>query len=121
MGAMSETKSNAARVREINDSIRYTMWSVFRVEPGRLQRANVLFCVLSCQNFPSQESIETNISSIIAPQAQLFETAKDRRVSTETLFNKEGTFSRSIKLPGAIVTPVILGLPKVSDGDFSEL
>ena len=34
---------------------------------------------------------------------------------------KEGTFSRSIKLPGAIVTPVILGLPKLSDGDFSEL
>ena len=31
MGAMSETKSNAARVREINDSIRYTMWSVFRL------------------------------------------------------------------------------------------
>ncbi len=28
---MSETKSNAARVREINDSIRYTMWSVFRL------------------------------------------------------------------------------------------
>ena len=28
---MSETKSNAARVREINDSIRYTMWSVFRM------------------------------------------------------------------------------------------
>ncbi|MBC2960266.1 hydrogen peroxide-dependent heme synthase [Nocardioides deserti] len=26
-----ETKSNAARVREINDSIRYTMWSVFRL------------------------------------------------------------------------------------------
>ncbi|GGO71910.1 hypothetical protein GCM10012276_14010 [Nocardioides deserti] len=39
MGAMTEstpetapeTKSNAARVREINDSIRYTMWSVFRL------------------------------------------------------------------------------------------
>ncbi|MDN4171437.1 chlorite dismutase family protein [Nocardioides sp. SOB77] len=28
---MSETKSNASRVREINDSIRYTMWSVFRL------------------------------------------------------------------------------------------
>ena len=28
---MSETKSNAARVREINESIRYTMWSVFRL------------------------------------------------------------------------------------------
>ena len=28
---MSETMSNAARVREINDSIRYTMWSVFRL------------------------------------------------------------------------------------------
>ncbi|NHC24151.1 chlorite dismutase family protein [Nocardioides sp. IC4_145] len=26
-----DTKSNAARVREINDSIRYTMWSVFRL------------------------------------------------------------------------------------------
>lgn len=31
MGVMSETMSNAARVREINDSIRYTMWSVFRL------------------------------------------------------------------------------------------
>ena len=31
MGAMSDTMSNAARVREINDSIRYTMWSVFRL------------------------------------------------------------------------------------------
>ena len=29
---MSETKSNAARVKEINDSIRYTMWSVFRLD-----------------------------------------------------------------------------------------
>ena len=29
---MSEPQSNAARVREINDSIRYTMWSVFRLE-----------------------------------------------------------------------------------------
>ncbi|ANH36837.1 Chlorite dismutase precursor [Nocardioides dokdonensis FR1436] len=28
---MSDTKSNAARVREINDAIRYTMWSVFRL------------------------------------------------------------------------------------------
>ncbi|WP_292606409.1 hydrogen peroxide-dependent heme synthase [Nocardioides sp. REDSEA-S30_B4] len=28
---MSDTMSNAARVREINDSIRYTMWSVFRL------------------------------------------------------------------------------------------
>ena len=28
---MSEQKSNAARTREINDSIRYTMWSVFRL------------------------------------------------------------------------------------------
>ncbi|GHJ61180.1 hypothetical protein NOK12_36980 [Nocardioides sp. OK12] len=28
---MSETQSNASRVREINDSIRYTMWSVFRL------------------------------------------------------------------------------------------
>lgn len=28
---MSETQSNAARLREINESIRYTMWSVFRL------------------------------------------------------------------------------------------
>jgi peroxiredoxin len=28
---MAEPQSNAARVREINDSIRYTMWSVFRL------------------------------------------------------------------------------------------
>ncbi len=28
---MSEPQSNAARIREINDSIRYTMWSVFRL------------------------------------------------------------------------------------------
>ncbi|WP_435745507.1 hydrogen peroxide-dependent heme synthase [Nocardioides sp. SYSU DS0663] len=28
---MTESKSNAARTREINDSIRYTMWSVFRL------------------------------------------------------------------------------------------
>ncbi|MDO9456842.1 hydrogen peroxide-dependent heme synthase [Nocardioides sp.] len=27
-----ETKTNAARLREINDAIRYTMWSVFRLE-----------------------------------------------------------------------------------------
>jgi chlorite dismutase len=27
----SEPQSNAARIREINDSIRYTMWSVFRL------------------------------------------------------------------------------------------
>jgi peroxiredoxin len=32
MGAMSEPQSNAARVREINDSIRYAMWSVFRLD-----------------------------------------------------------------------------------------
>lgn len=31
MGAMTDTKSNAARVKEINASIRYTMWSVFRL------------------------------------------------------------------------------------------
>jgi len=30
--ADDKPKSNAARVREINDSIRYTMWSVFRLE-----------------------------------------------------------------------------------------
>ena len=29
---MSEPQSNAARMREINDSIRYTMWSVFRLD-----------------------------------------------------------------------------------------
>jgi chlorite dismutase len=28
---MSESKSNAARTREINDTVRYTMWSVFRL------------------------------------------------------------------------------------------
>ena len=28
---MAEHKTNAARIREINDSIRYTMWSVFRL------------------------------------------------------------------------------------------
>jgi peroxiredoxin len=35
MGGMSDTAnppSNAARTRELNDSIRYTMWSVFRLE-----------------------------------------------------------------------------------------
>ncbi len=31
MGVMSEGQSNASRIREINDSIRYTMWSVFRL------------------------------------------------------------------------------------------
>jgi peroxiredoxin len=33
MGTMtdSEPQSNAARIREINDSVRYTMWSVFRL------------------------------------------------------------------------------------------
>ena len=29
---MTDTKSNAARTRELNDAIRYTMWSVFRLE-----------------------------------------------------------------------------------------
>jgi len=29
---MAEPQSSAARVREINDSIRYTMWSVFRLD-----------------------------------------------------------------------------------------
>lgn len=29
---MAEQQSNASRIREINDSIRYTMWSVFRLE-----------------------------------------------------------------------------------------
>ncbi|WP_460713827.1 hydrogen peroxide-dependent heme synthase [Nocardioides dilutus] len=32
MGSMSEPQSNAARIREINDSLRYAMWSVFRLE-----------------------------------------------------------------------------------------
>ena len=32
MGVMAEPQSNAARVREINDSIRYAMWSVFRLD-----------------------------------------------------------------------------------------
>ncbi|MEO9326095.1 hydrogen peroxide-dependent heme synthase [Nocardioides sp. C4-1] len=42
---MSETQSNASRLREINDSIRYTMWSVFRLDtvlgdgPGSADRA----------------------------------------------------------------------------------
>src|SRR5262245_52760849 len=31
MTLMSDSKSNAARTREINDTIRYTMWSVFRL------------------------------------------------------------------------------------------
>jgi len=31
MDTMSEGQSNASRIREINDSIRYTMWSVFRL------------------------------------------------------------------------------------------
>jgi peroxiredoxin len=31
MDAMAEQQSNAARIREINDAIRYTMWSVFRL------------------------------------------------------------------------------------------
>jgi chlorite dismutase len=29
---MSDSQTNAARLREINDSIRYTMWSVFRLD-----------------------------------------------------------------------------------------
>ncbi|HCU49645.1 MAG TPA: hypothetical protein DGG94_07570 [Micromonosporaceae bacterium] len=29
---MTDPQSNAARLRELNDTIRYTMWSVFRVE-----------------------------------------------------------------------------------------
>ena len=29
---MSDTQTNASRLREINDSIRYTMWSVFRLD-----------------------------------------------------------------------------------------
>ena len=31
MTGMSDSKSNAARTREINDTVRYTMWSVFRL------------------------------------------------------------------------------------------
>jgi hydrogen peroxide-dependent heme synthase len=33
---MTESQTNASRVRELNATIRYTMWSVFRAEPGRL-------------------------------------------------------------------------------------
>jgi chlorite dismutase len=42
MGVMSEGQSNAARIREINDSIRYTMWSVFRLADvlGEADRAS---------------------------------------------------------------------------------
>ncbi|SNR52236.1 chlorite dismutase [Haloechinothrix alba] len=29
-------ETNAARIRELNDTIRYTMWSVFRADPDRL-------------------------------------------------------------------------------------
>ena len=29
---MTDGQSNAARIREINDSVRYTMWSVFRLD-----------------------------------------------------------------------------------------
>ncbi|HCT81292.1 MAG TPA: hypothetical protein DGT23_32945, partial [Micromonosporaceae bacterium] len=32
MEHMTDPQSNAARLRELNDTIRYTMWSVFRVE-----------------------------------------------------------------------------------------
>jgi chlorite dismutase len=32
MGLMTEQQSNAARLRELNDTIRYTMWSVFRAD-----------------------------------------------------------------------------------------
>jgi chlorite dismutase len=31
MSGMSDSKTNAARTREINDTVRYTMWSVFRL------------------------------------------------------------------------------------------
>ncbi|WP_034272701.1 hydrogen peroxide-dependent heme synthase [Haloechinothrix halophila] len=33
---MAESNPNAARIRELNETIRYTMWSVFRVRPGTL-------------------------------------------------------------------------------------
>jgi peroxiredoxin len=33
---MPDSNSNAARIRELNDTIRYTAWSVFRVQPGVL-------------------------------------------------------------------------------------
>ncbi|MQA09073.1 MAG: hypothetical protein GEU98_11115 [Pseudonocardiaceae bacterium] len=33
---MADTNPNAARIRVLNETIRYTMWSVFRSEPGRL-------------------------------------------------------------------------------------
>lgn len=32
----AETQSNAARIRELNETICYTAWSVYRVAPGRL-------------------------------------------------------------------------------------
>jgi len=32
----TDSSSNAARIRELNDTIRYTTWSVFRIEPGVL-------------------------------------------------------------------------------------
>src|SRR5699024_12459251 len=35
-GMTADSNSNAARIRELNDTIRYTTWSVFRIEPGVL-------------------------------------------------------------------------------------
>src|SRR4051812_21619113 len=32
MAGQGDEQSNAARTRELNDTIRYTMWSVFRLE-----------------------------------------------------------------------------------------
>src|SRR5688572_13921396 len=32
MGGMTQPQTNAARLRELNDTIRYTMWSVFRAD-----------------------------------------------------------------------------------------
>ena len=39
----TETQTNAARTRELNDTIRYTMWSVFRLRDviGEIGRAHV--------------------------------------------------------------------------------
>src|SRR3954465_11608797 len=59
MDAMAEQQSNAARIREINDSVRYTMWSVFRLaeplgdsdrRPGEGEEVEKLFASLAEQD-----------------------------------------------------------------------
>ena len=48
----AETQTNAARTRELNDTIRYTMWSVFRLrdvlgdDADRAQTARAAFRLL---------------------------------------------------------------------------